>query len=84
MSVTSYADDDNAFLRDTDRYAHPDCPYCDDTGYIRVDDFDGSHAEPCSHCGIAGEYDAKRAALAREFGTDRQRQQKRVPMRAPR
>jgi hypothetical protein len=63
-----------------------ECKACEDTGYIRVYDFDGSHAEPCPYCLIQ-----LRAAMARVFGTDAERRRIRtwassnsVPMRAPR
>jgi hypothetical protein len=55
-----------------------ECRFCGDTGHIRVYDFDGSHAEPCPFCLTQDEHAAKRAALAREFGTDRQRRQART------
>jgi hypothetical protein len=68
-----------------------ECRFCEDTGHIRVYDFDGSHAEPCPFCLTHAEHEAKRAALARSFGTDAERRRIRtwatsnsVPMRAPR
>lgn len=66
--------------------APPTCTICRDRGTVTVFDFDGQEVVPCPACQERDRHERARAALAREYGTERQRWslRRRVPMRAPR
>lgn len=62
----------------------PVCVICRGRRTVTVCDFDGATVEPCPACTAKDPHERARAALAREFGSDRQRRERRLPMRAPR